>query len=707
MKLSRFALLVSAGLILAGCDGEDGKDGVPGGNVGVINEAPKTIPSLKFWHGKTGFTDLTAKSRIIINADDAKTLAILEHTAALFNEDLRALNGMELEIITNGGEGEAGDIVYNITGFIPPAHDLEAHDESYTVSIDGKVVITAPEIRGAAYASATLKQMLSQDAYGKDSLSNGLIQDEPTVRVRGFMIDIGRRSASVEFLKNYLRFMSYYKMSEFQLHLNDNQIIWGDGITGSNWAEDTWREKVYAGFSAELKNTYALPELASVSSKHDPDNNIFVLSLSDLQELRDMADALGIELTGEIEAPAHAMSFTKIYPEMRHPDMRPDHLDLGSAKTMEVIKATWDQLAPYFHNLHIGADEYAGMPASEDMDKEHLISAQMVNYMNEMNAYLKDKGYNEIRVWGNLGTITNPHRPDLDKDIVHQVWAGTFADTEKAYRAGYKLINLNDAYYTVPTGNAGYPDTVSPANMYKNWHLNTFSGGWQIPDINDPQFLGGFVANWNDLGWSKNWAYTDHDVHVRMRNVIKIAAQKMWNNETVLPFEEFQNLAYTLGESPTFDLGNPAYDGNLVKAKSAYGSSYRDIIYALGAAPDNAKLLTVNFLGHAGAAIDGDPKSRWIASKKDGSSAWLSIDLHKPETISRISIDWGKGWASKYRIETSKDGFSWKTAATADGAGAMGEETVFPSVDARFVRIQGVTMGTEEAYQIHEVRIFK
>ena len=700
MKKSTLSIIIMASL-LAGCDGSDGSDGSI-----VINQAPNIIPSLKFWQGKTGFTDITATSRIILNAEDASTLEILQGMAKIFNEDLAVLNGLQLEVIENGGEGQDGDIVYNITGFIAPQHDPEAHDESYTVTINGKVVITAPEVRGTAYASATLKQMLAQDLDGKDSLSNGNIQDEPTVRVRGFMIDIGRRSASVDFLKNYLKFMSYYKMSELQLHLNDNQIIWGNGISGSNWSEETWQDNTFSGFSAELKNTEKFPEFANITSKHDPKNNIFVLSLNDLKELKSLADSLGIELTGEIEAPAHAMSFTKVYPDIRHKDMRPDHLDLGNPKTLEIVKETWDQLAPYFHNLHIGADEYAGMPTEEEQDKEHVISAQMVNYMNEMNTYLKNKGYNEIRVWGNLGTITNPHRPDLAKDLVHQVWAGTFADTENAYKAGYKLINLNDAYYTVPTGNAGYPDTIDPKKMYDNWDLSVFSGGFRIPSLDDPQFLGGFVANWNDLGWSKNWAYTDNDIHVRMRNVIKVAAQKMWTNTTVLPFEEFQSLAYTLGESPSFTMGNPEYDGNLVKLKSAYSSSYRNIIYQLGGAPDNAKLLTVNFLGHPGAAIDGDAKSRWIADRTNGVSSWLSVDLHKKETISRVSIDWGKGWPEKYLIEVSLDGFEWKIAATVNGAGITEEDTSFDPIDARFVRVKGVEMGTSEPYQIHEIRIF-
>lgn len=723
MKKSTLAIMITA-TFLFGCNGNDGNDGNDGKNNELINNMPNIIPSLNFWQGKTGFTNITSTSRIILNTDDASTLDILKSTTKILNEDLAILNGFQLEVIENGGEGEKGDIIFNITGFTAPKHDPEAHDESYTITINGKVIITAPEVRGAAYASSTIKQMLIQDFNGKDSLSNGLIQDEPVVRIRGLMLDIGRRSTSVDFIKNYMKLMGYYKMSELQLHFNDNAIIWGnggnpdipiDGNGAGNWKEKEWVENTFSGFSVELKNTQALPELSKVSSIHNPKERIFVLTIEDIKELREMADGLGIELTAEIEAPAHAMSFTKVYPDMRHPNMRPDHLDLGSDKTFEVIKAVWDQLSPHFHNVHIGADEYAGMPSANQMDKEHLISKQMVNYMNTMNKYLKEKGHNEIRVWGNYGTLTYPHRADLDKDIVQQVWAGSFADTRKAYNDGFKLINLNDTWYTVPTGNAGYKDTIIPRDMYENWDLRVFSGGnvhgedksFTISSLDDPQFLGGFLANWNDLGWSDSWAYTDNDLHVRLRNAIKIGAQKMWNNKTDLPFEEFQNLAYTLGDSPSFNLGNPKDESNLATNKSAYSSDYRNIIYPLGGSPNGEKLLDVNFLGHAGAAIDGDTKSRWIAAKKSGPSAWLSVDLQTEQEVSRIEIDWGKGWASQYEIQVSNNGFDWTTATIVQGAGITNEEASFTQTKARFVRILGQEMGTDEPYQIHEIRIYK
>ena len=729
MKKSTLAILITT-LLLGGCfhDGDDGKDGADGIIPSVVNEAPNTIPSLKFWQGKTGFTDITDTSRIILNSDDAEILEVLQGTANIFNEDLKVLNGFTLDVVLNGGEGKKGDIIYNITGFTPPAHDKSAHDESYTVSIDGKVVITAPEIRGAAYASATIKQMLAQDSDGNDSLSNGLIQDEPKMRVRGFMLDMGRRGVDKQFLTNYLKFMSYYKMSELQMHINDNKILKGhpddpNTFHELNWSWDSW-DTEYVSFSLQLQDTENW-ELSKISNKEDPSKFLFVLSVQDMKELRTLADSLGIELTLEVEAPAHAGAFTQAFPELKNPDHKPDHLDLSNPKTFDMLKDVWTQLIPYFHNAHIGMDEYAGDPKDHTMPDK--TSGEMVNYMNTMNAFLKDKGFNEIRAWGNYGQLAFPNREELDSDIVYQPWWGQPAMAQQAYDAGHKFINTNHIWYTVPTSaGACYPDMHDPKNLYDNYRADIMSGwerdvgawGKEYPmkmNVNDPQFLGATVAIWNDNGHYEDYYYSDQDVHERLRNKLKIVAENMWNNKTTLPYEEFMNLAGKLGESPSFKLAaefSPLYEGNLVGNASAYSSSYKMVTVK----PENCNggiegvnmtdLTTTNYIGHASAAIDGETNSRWIAQDKDGSTAWLSVDLQTPQAIGKVSIDWGKGWASEYLIQTSDDGFAWKTVATVEGSGIKDDTVNFESVTARFVKMQGVTMGSDKPYQIHEFRVF-
>ncbi|WP_435007800.1 DUF7133 domain-containing protein [Tundrisphaera lichenicola] len=61
-----------------------------------------------------------------------------------------------------------------------------------------------------------------------------------------------------------------------------------------------------------------------------------------------------------------------------------------------------------------------------------------------------------------------------------------------------------------------------------------------------------------------------------------------------------------------------------------------------------------------GAAVDGDPETRWCAS--DGSAPqWLQVDLEKPETLTGYRIVWEHDDAPyRYKVEGSADGKAWK-----------------------------------------------
>ena len=60
-----------------------------------------------------------------------------------------------------------------------------------------------------------------------------------------------------------------------------------------------------------------------------------------------------------------------------------------------------------------------------------------------------------------------------------------------------------------------------------------------------------------------------------------------------------------------------------------------------------------------GAAVDGDPATRWCA---DGPSSpqWWQVDLGKPEDLTGIRIVWEQdGVDYRYKVEGSEDGKSW------------------------------------------------
>ncbi|TVL92060.1 beta-N-acetylglucosaminidase domain-containing protein [Streptomyces sp. SAJ15] len=123
---------------------------------------------------------------------------------------------------------------------------------------------------------------------------------------------------------------------------------------------------------------------------------------------------------------------------------------------------------------------------------------------------------------------------------------------------------------------------------------------------------------------------------------------------------------------------------------------------ASGARADSSGDETSDF--PAAAAVDGDPGTRWSSPAEDG--AWLQVELARPARVGRLELRWQDAYATRYRIQVSADGRSWRTAATVnDGRG--GTETVrLDAPDARFIRIQGVARATEFGYSLWSVRAF-
>ncbi|MEU5687105.1 hyaluronidase [Streptomyces venezuelae] len=106
----------------------------------------------------------------------------------------------------------------------------------------------------------------------------------------------------------------------------------------------------------------------------------------------------------------------------------------------------------------------------------------------------------------------------------------------------------------------------------------------------------------------------------------------------------------------------------------------------------------------ASAAIDGDPKTRWSSPAEDG--AWWQAELAGPVRLGQVVLRWQDAYATGYRVQTSADGRTWRTAATVrDGRG--GRESVrMDARDTRFIRVQGDKRATRFGYSLWSVQAY-
>ena len=95
----------------------------------------------------------------------------------------------------------------------------------------------------------------------------------------------------------------------------------------------------------------------------------------------------------------------------------------------------------------------------------------------------------------------------------------------------------------------------------------------------------------------------------------------------------------------------------------------------------------------------------WASAwKKD--DAWWQVDLQTARPVSKVTIEWEKAYATKYRIQTSLDGTNWTDVATVTGANGGLDTVSFAPTSARYVRMQGVERATKYGYSIKEFGVF-
>lgn len=103
-------------------------------------------------------------------------------------------------------------------------------------------------------------------------------------------------------------------------------------------------------------------------------------------------------------------------------------------------------------------------------------------------------------------------------------------------------------------------------------------------------------------------------------------------------------------------------------------------------------------------AIDGRASSRWSSPAKDGE--WWQAEFAEPVRLGQVVLRWQDAYASTYRVQTSADGRTWRTAATVrDGRG--GRDAVrMDAKDTKFVRIVGDKRATRYGISLWSVEAY-
>lgn len=500
------------------------------------NQKPFVIPALQQWKGDIGFLKLDRKLKLILSKNTPATFLPF---LTSFSEDLVALNP-RLNCEVKVGLPEKGCIYFEIDN-----KDTSMVNEAYRLKIDNYLAINASTLKGGFWATRTLLQLLEQQQDGP-ILPKGEAYDYPKYPVRGFVLDVGRKFFTIDFLKSYVKFMSYYKMNDFHIHLNDNGF--------KKFFNDKW-EDTYSAFRLE-NETY--PNLTAKDGSY---------SKKEFIELQVLAQRYGVNIIPEIDVPAHSLAIVRAIPEIGSRKYGADHLDINNPSTYKVIDAIFKEYLegqnPVFigDEVHIGTDEYdKGEAESFRLFTDHYIR------------YIEGFG-KKVRLWGAL-THASGTTPVKSNGVTMNVWYNGYANPKDMLNLGYDVISTPDGWLYIVPAAGYYYDYLNNKKIYEEWTPNRI--GNQTFDENNKQIKGGSFAVWNDHPGN---GITAQDVHHRVFASMQVLAQKMWTAQnTTLKFDDFSNQAKWLGEGPGLNLaGKVKGNIDLVLAYPLKDKSVKDV----------------------------------------------------------------------------------------------------------------------------------
>ena len=384
-----------------------------------------------------------------------------------------------------------------------------------------KLVLRASTRKGISYALATTLQLLSYKN-GQLSIPSLKIEDRPDKEYRAFMLDGVSAFHPLSKVLKYVDLCFFYKVDHLHLHFADN-----------------------AAYAYPSK---AFPKLPT-PKKH--------YTYEEIAELNRYADARGIKLVPEFEAPGHANALNTAYPEIfaNKTDgeerkfyselgdlLSPESLIcVGSDRAVEGVKTLLAEICELFPNapyIHIGGDEathqiWEGCPDCVAYMKEHGIrdSYELYSeYVGRLASYLLSIGRTPM-VWEGFPKESSHHVP---KETVVIAWESHYQTAPDLLKNGFKIVNASwQPTYFVPS----LVHRWGPVDLL-NWNVYNWQHWWKesVAYLNPihvqptDDVLGASLCSWG-LGYEQ--------LITRLLENMPAFSERTWNVERKADFDTY------------------------------------------------------------------------------------------------------------------------------------------------------------------------
>ena len=355
-------------------------------------------------------------------------------------------------------------------------------------------------------------------------------------------------------------------------------------------------EHAYLDFSNNKGFRFALDDMTLTwadGAKSDDLSDIVsekTLTQSDMDEIIALADLYGVTIVPALNSPGHMDTILNQYPEYKASDST-INLDDDEARSFAVSLV--QKYADYFASrgctiFNISADEATGYDTN---------SQTYVDYVNDLNAMLKDMGY-QVRMFND--GIKTGDAALIDTDIQVLYWDPSTANANvyELLSSGHDLINIAADYMYYAYNNGSF--ICSANNIYdgtyvrethnqsdeiaqhnKGWNPGKFSkmgvkqqmsfinGEFVYPQMGemDGKIIGASYAIWSDNATD---SVTDQEIIEDVYYQVRVTAERSWrvNTDSIqdplyddgvgydveqgsdISYEEFMNTQLSLSMAP-------------------------------------------------------------------------------------------------------------------------------------------------------------
>ena len=558
------------------------------------NAKPKVIPSLQEWYGYNGSFTLGKDAKIVIN--DAAGVGLLG-VAENMQSDIEEICGFTLPIENGTSAGSKDIYIESLT-----ADPYGTGKEGYLmVTNQDGIKIYASTYTGCLYGTITVEQILWQDSDHK-SVPCGVTRDYPDYEIRGIMFDVGRIPHRLQYLEDYTKIFTWYKLNEYHLHLNDDFDYNTDGLSTKENAAWTGIHRLESDTFPSLtdKHVYEGEKFKYFNEEYaDP-----FYTKEEYRALEALANSRGIDLIAEFDTPSHSTAYVEYAKE------NPDNiewlgeintvgnsqmlaLDINSSNATEkehalnarrfIEELYADYLGgnnPVFKSdtVHVGADEY--------WDKSNPEAFR--GYINFLSDLMASYG-KTARMWG--AQMLFPGTTEISpENIVLDIWATYEDDPIARLEEGYRVVSVPQPYlYTTP--GRDHKDMIVEEYLYKSWDPVIFNGDVRAEE-GEPLLLGIKAALWGD---EFREGITEADTHERMLRAAAMVAEKAWGGQEEedsyidyqMAFEKLQegpgtqiahNIKSVRETVADYDLAKTEITADGIVVKDASGNAYDAVI---------------------------------------------------------------------------------------------------------------------------------